>query len=74
MVINTAPQLDFADTAESFIQCISEDTNGQINLSSKGNSCNFVNSDAFNHYLKPKPTPQSDAQNHRLCIFEVLNC
>ena len=62
MDINTAPKLDFAETAEGFNHRISMDTNGPIHRTSKGNSYIFVIHDAFTDFVVTKPACLSDAE------------
>ena len=54
---NTAPLLEFAETAAGFTHCINMETTGFIHLASKGNSDFFVNCDGFTQIVVAKPTP-----------------
>ena len=58
----SAPQLEFAETAERFNHRMSMDNKGPIHPASKGNSYIFVICDAFTHFVVTKPTPLHDAQ------------
>ena len=59
---NTAPKLEFAQTAEGFNHRISTDTKGPIYPASGGKSDDFVIWHAFTNFVVAKHTSLNDAQ------------
>ena len=62
MNINTAPQFEFAETAERFNHRISKDTKGPFHPATKKKIPFFVICLAFTCFVVTRPIPPNDAK------------